>query len=105
MGATYSQWCTSKEALKQAAGDDGGYVWRQCQWNLEDDQQKPRQHVDRVATEVLGQWSEHKRSHSEAQDVHRQSDGANLRGDIKRGRELLFSRAVPTSAKTAIHAL
>lgn len=101
MWVAHSQWCTSEEALKQAAGDDGGNVGRQCQWDLEDDQQKPRQHVNWIAAEVLGHWREHERSHSKSEDVHGQPDRAHLRGDIEAGRELLLARAVPTGAEAA----
>lgn len=41
MKTSYSQRCTAEEALKQTADDNGGDVGRQCQRDLEDDQQKP----------------------------------------------------------------
>lgn len=103
MGAAYSQRCTTEEALEETTGDDCGDIWRLCQRDLEDDQQKPRQHVDGVATVEFGHRCEQEWSHSKSKNVHGQANGADLGRDIETGRELIFARAIPAGAEAAVH--
>ena len=72
------QRCPTCEAADRSAYEDYADVRSEGDWELEDEESKPGDHIDGLTTEVLRQGRKENGSNCKAQNVERQSEGGDL---------------------------